>query len=127
MIFGLANLIVKKFVAKEYLFTHLSAQFSDSLAPHISTQLNQFGKNLLKLRVKDETLKDWKNLLEKLKEMILSPEMINTMLSRVQHPLIDVLGGGVEQLPFGKLSRDDLIRVLPPSVFVSQLRACIYF
>jgi hypothetical protein len=126
MIRGLAHLIFKKYLAKEYLFTHLSAQFSDSLTPQTSQQLNDFGKYLLKLRVKDDTLKDWKNLLEALKEMILLPENINAMLARVQSPLIEVVQGGIDQLPFGKLSKDELSRVLPPSVLVYHLQHCIF-
>ena len=125
MLRELALLIVEKFFAKEYLFKDLSALYSDSLSQQTYQQLGELENHLRKLKVKDETLKDWKNLLEALKEMLLQPEMGNAMLGKVQSPLVTVIQGRIDQLPFGKLCREDLSRVLPHTILVSQLRKCI--
>jgi hypothetical protein len=122
----LALLIVQKFMEKEYLFPFLSAQYSDALPQYNLTALKEFEKNLLRTEMPVERLRDWTNLIEGLKTLLLQPTTNASMQAAgVQRPIIEIVAKQLDELPFGGLNKDFLTNVLPSAVLVSHLKACI--
>ena len=127
----LALLIIQEYQKKDYLFSHLPADFATPLSPASLSLLKDFETQLLSTHppstspATTKLLRDWLGLLGGLKDALL--RIVKEGRAKVKgDERLDALVNH-DLLDFGELSSSDLTQALPPSILVSQLSSCILY
>lgn len=114
------------YLEKDHLYINLSANFGGALMPETSDSLREFENRLLNQRIAEEELRGWKSVLEGLIEILGNDMTINELSAAPnENPLYDVVKEKIDNIQIGATIKVDVLSVLPRSVLISQLRACI--